>query len=134
MKNISFRTLTALLTFAVGVCAVFVWLYYSQKQSFEISLVADEVPPVALSNYSCVNPKSFPGLSRKIGEIPTGKSGYFPKNSWKAHDTADHFMNDWYGKFLKEWAKAPFLMFPMRIKKFIVSCGSEVFTIQFSLE
>lgn len=92
MKRFSFWIIVSLFTFLIGLGAVLTWLYFNQKEIVEIE-------PVPL--FENIQPKTYPGLSRKISELPKGKSGYFPKNTWNGHDTADHFMNDWYGDFLK---------------------------------
>lgn len=94
MKKYSFWIIIALFSFSVGLCAVLAWLYYGQKE------IAD-IEPVPLFDSSCVKSKSFPGLSKEISKLQKGKSGYFPKGTWKSYDTADLSMNEWYGKFLK---------------------------------
>lgn len=92
MKRFSFWIIISLFTFLLGICAVLTWLYYNQKEIVEVE------PVPMFNNFQS---KSYPGLSRKISELQKGKSGYFPKKSWNGYDTADNFMNDWYGGFLK---------------------------------
>ncbi|HRH41771.1 MAG TPA: hypothetical protein PKY82_09020 [Pyrinomonadaceae bacterium] len=94
MKRYSFWIIIALFSFSIGLCAVLAWLYYGQKDIVEIE-------PILLLDNSCIQSKSYPGLSKKISELQKGKSGYFPKGTWKSFDIADLSMNEWYGKFLK---------------------------------
>lgn len=96
MKRFSFWIIVSLFTFFVGICAVLTWLYYDQREIAEVESVQQ-------FDNSCLQSKSFPGLSQDISYIQKGKSGYFPKETfsnkkWKENDD---FHNDWYGKFLK---------------------------------
>lgn len=75
MKRFSFWIVVAILTFTFGIAAVLTWLYYyNQKEIAEIA-------PVPLFDNSCLQSKSFPGLSKNIFEIQKGASDYFPKNT-----------------------------------------------------
>ena len=96
MKRFSFWIIISIFTFLIGLGAFFTWFYYNQKQ-------IAEVEPVPLFDNSCLQSKSFPGLSKKISEIQKGKSGYFPRETFsnKKWKESDDFHNDWYGKFLK---------------------------------
>ncbi|NJM52410.1 MAG: hypothetical protein HC846_02845 [Blastocatellia bacterium] len=104
MKRFSFWIIVAAFTFVIGLGAVLTWLYYNQK---EIA----EVEPVPLFDNSCLQSKSFPGLSRKISELQKGKSGYFPNETFlsKNWKESDDFHNDWYGKFLRIMDEKPLL-------------------------
>ena len=100
MKRFSFWIIISVFTFFLGICAVLTWLYYDQKQIVEVE-------PVTLFDNSCLQSKSFPGLSKKISEIQKGKSGHFPK---AVFDNSDFFA-DFYGMYLKSMDEKSLLNF-----------------------
>lgn len=115
MKRFSFWIIASIFTFLLGLGAVLSWLYFNQKEIVEIETV-----PM----FDNIQSKSFPGLSRKISELQKGKSGYFPKDTWKGYhnendlmheydkteDFQNNFMNDWYGDFLKKMGEKSLLV------------------------
>ncbi len=98
MKRFSFWIIISVITFSIGIFTVLAGLYYGQKEIVEIE-------PIPLLDNDCLKSKSYPGLSRKISELQKGKSGYFPKGTWKDFKTGDNIIlsgiDSWYGKYLK---------------------------------
>lgn len=96
MKRFIIYLPAAFFTFSIGV-SVFALYYYG--------LITDIAPPSLSSdqeNCDCVNPRSFPGLSREIFGLNKSKSGYFPARAFTDDwENADQFINNWYSKHLR---------------------------------
>jgi hypothetical protein len=85
----------AIVTFVLGVCAVFVWFNAKSNNHTTTTKTAPELIE------KCVEAKNFPGLSQEISKIKKGKMDYFPKELFGNEMSSKHSVAGWYGKHLR---------------------------------
>lgn len=83
------KLLISILTFILGICAVFVW--FNSKSN---ELVRKANSPIILEE-KCVETKNFLGLSQEIAEIEKGKSGYFPTKILSNSELLENLYSDY---------------------------------------
>ena len=101
MKKLLFWLAALISTFLVGIGVVAFLL-------FDLNIDPQVSPPAPFRS-ECAESSSFPGLSVAIPAIERGKSGYFPKNTWRLYNEEDNSTNDWYGSPLRAFNETSLL-------------------------
>lgn len=93
MRKVIFWLPILFVTFVLGSLAYFVYYLNQAPKIVELTSVQEE--------FDCINPKDFPGRSRRISDLTWGKNDYFPKGAFNDGWANGDDSAKWYGEPLR---------------------------------